>query len=73
MTLQEDRASVPSYQCPVCGLEITRDLLIFLNHGKQHIFEILRREHPEWKSSEDFLECENYLERQLHPAPSGRR
>ena len=58
--------SYRSYECPVCGLEITRDLLIFLSHGKQHIFEILRSEHPEWKSSEGvYTECEKYFEREF--------
>ena len=59
--------SSASYECPVCGLEITRDLLIFLSHGRQHIFEILKREHPEWKLSDGAcVDCEDYFERQLH-------
>lgn len=56
-----------TYECPVCGLEIRRDISIFLSHGKQHIFEVLRREHPELTSSEEASsECEKYYERQFH-------
>ena len=66
MEFPETRMSSAGYECPVCGCEITRDLLIFLSHGRQHIFEILKREHPEWTSSEEVsVECENYFERQL--------
>jgi len=62
-----DGVSSTSYECPVCGLEIARDVSIFLSHGKQHIFEILRQEHPEWASSgEASVEYENYYERQFH-------
>lgn len=67
MKPEENQVSSGNYECPVCGCEVTRDLLIFLSHGKQHIFEILKREHPEWESSDEVsAECERYYERQFH-------
>lgn len=65
MEPQEKNVSWSTYQCPVCGGEITRDLLIFLSHTRQHIFEILKRKHPEWRTSGDPFECENYFARQF--------
>lgn len=67
MKPERDDVGLTNYECPVCGLGIARDVSIFLSHGKQHIFEIIRREHPEWASSDKTsIECEKYYEKQFH-------
>ena len=55
-----------NYRCPVCGHLMVRGVAIFLTHTKAHILDLLRKHYPEWESSENSLECENYFERQLH-------
>lgn len=57
------------YHCPVCGAETERDVLVFLTHARQHIFELLRKSHPEWSAGDDSLGVyEAYYLKQLRQA-----
>ena len=36
------------YQCPLCGRQLERELLLFLDHTNQHIIDRIKESHPEW-------------------------
>lgn len=60
----KDWAVYARYLCPVCAKELERDISVFLAHTKQHILDVLRKEHPEWRVGEAaHEECESYYER----------
>ncbi len=51
-----------TYQCPVCNLEMTRELKTFLQHTYQHIEAAVLAEHPRWNELPDAHgRCERYL------------
>lgn len=55
-----------TYRCPVCGEAMTRELLLFLAHSKEHIYEVLKKEHPEWMSPDgSWDKYGRYLQEQL--------
>ena len=60
-----------TYRCPICGAEIERDACLFLTHAKEHIFEALRRAHPEWAMPGGSFEAyRHYYENQFPSAHS---
>ena len=55
-----------AYQCPVCHKEVPRDLVVFLDHAKQHIIDEIKKQHPEWvENSGVCKQCMMYYEEQL--------
>ena len=54
------------YQCPMCGKVMDRNLILFLDHAKQHIIDRIKQEHPEWVAENGICQpCTEYYERQL--------
>ena len=54
------------YKCPVCSEEMTREITTFLDHTNQHIFDVVKGDHPEWVSEDKSCEtCEDYYQQQL--------
>ena len=39
---------MPDYQCPVCQVEIQRDMTLFLDHTNKHIIDAIKKQHPDW-------------------------
>jgi hypothetical protein len=58
-----------------------RNLVLFLNHGEQHVIDKIKEEHPEWVSEDGVCQpCAEYYRKQLsgeltnaNIGPSGRR
>jgi len=59
-------------KCPVCGVEVVRDVSAFLDHTKQHILDVVRSRHPEWIARDgSSARCGEYYEEQLAPETKG--
>ena len=53
------------YQCPICHKEVPRDLVVFLDHAKQHIIDEIKKQHPEWVENGICKRCVTYYEEQM--------
>ena len=54
------------YQCPLCGKQMDRDLILFLDHTNQHVIDRIRRSHPEWIAENGACEpCVEYYRLQI--------
>jgi hypothetical protein len=54
------------YTCPVCSNEVPRDLVVFLDHTNQHIFDEIRKAHPELVDQDGICKgCVEYLQGQI--------
>lgn len=54
------------YLCPVCGKEMPRDLMVFLNHTDQHIVNEIKKTHPQWVDADGVCRrCLEFYRRQL--------
>ena len=61
-----------SYRCPLCGNQMKRDLILFLDHTNQHVIDRIKQNHPEWVESDGTCKpCADYYVKQLSGA--GRR
>ncbi len=50
------------YTCPTCGSKMERDLLLFIQHTDQHIVEELKKQHPNWITTEGYCpKCVDYF------------
>lgn len=59
-------AAASHYECPVCHKQTPRDLLVYLDHARNHIIDAITKEHPEWTSSDGTCTiCMEYYEKQL--------
>lgn len=55
-----------TYQCPLCGNRMERDLVLYLDHTEQHVIEQIKKEHPEWVEADGVCRpCSEYYRRQL--------
>ncbi len=55
-----------AYMCPVCTLEIPRDLALFLDHTNQHIIDAIKKQHPQWVTSDGICrKCVEYYQSQF--------
>lgn len=69
------------YRCPLCGREMERNLILFLDHTDQHIIDQIKEEHREWVGADGVCEpCAEYYRKQLkgelsnaNIGPEGRR
>ncbi len=62
------------YICPICGLEIERDLVKFLSHADEHVIEVVKRQHPEWVSGDGLCEkCLDHYKQSLKGKNGGNR
>lgn len=41
-----------TYHCATCGIDMDRDVLIFLSHTDQHIIDAIKEMHPGWVESD---------------------
>ncbi len=58
-----DPGIASEYQCPVCSQKIPKDLVLFLEHGKQHVINSIRKAHPEWVDQEGVCaKCADHYE-----------
>ncbi|NQT95838.1 MAG: hypothetical protein HQ572_05250 [Candidatus Omnitrophica bacterium] len=56
------------YRCPVCEMEMPRDLLVVIPHTEEHIVDIIKDKHPEWVESNGLCKkCYEHYKQQLHP------
>ena len=54
------------YTCPVCGDEMPRELIRFLDHTNGHIIDTIKSKHPEWVGKHGICEkCLEYYQKQL--------
>ena len=54
------------YQCPVCSEEMAREITTFLEHTNQHIYDVVKDNHPEWVSEDGSCDdCERYYQAAL--------
>ena len=54
------------YTCSLCGKEVQKDLLLFIDHTNKHIIDEIKKKHPDWVDDEGVCKpCEEYFERQL--------
>jgi len=59
-----------SYQCPICGEKVTRDLARFLEHGNQHVIDSIRKAHPDWDQNDGVCaKCVDYYQKVLRGEP----
>ena len=57
---------MPPYTCPVCQNEVPRDLIVFLDHTNQHIFDEIEKIHPEWTDEKGVCKkCAEYYQGQI--------
>lgn len=69
------------YRCPLCGREMERNLVLFLDHADQHVINQIKEEHPEWVEADGACApCTEYYRKQLkgessraNIGPGGRR
>lgn len=55
-----------TYKCPMCGRVMERNLVLFLEHGQQHIIDKIKEEHPEWVTEDGVCKpCAEFYEKQL--------
>ena len=55
-----------TYQCPMCGNKMERDLVLFLDHANQHIIDKIKESHPEWVAQDGICKpCANFYALQL--------
>ena len=72
---------MPSYQCPLCGRKMERNLALFLDHTEAHVIEQIKKEHPEWVASDGVCKpCSEYYKKQIsgetgeeNIGPAGRK
>ena len=70
---------MPGYQCPLCGRQMDRDLVLFLDHTNQHVIDRIKLTHPEWITENGVCKpCVAYYENQIsgdggNLGPSERR
>lgn len=51
-----------NYTCPVCGQKTPRDLVVFLDHTNEHIYELMKKKHPEWSGKDGLCsKCHEHL------------
>lgn len=66
------------YQCPLCKIQMERDLVKFLDHTNQHIIDSIQKKHPEWQTQDGICKpCVDYYRGQLsgeiqNIGPAGR-
>ena len=63
------------YECSVCGRHFKDDLLVYMDHTKQHIIEEIQTDHPDWVEEDGVCrKCAEYYRRQLRgeSSPEGR-
>ena len=54
------------YRCPLCGHQMDRNLVLFLDHTHQHIIDKIKEQHPEWVASDGLCKpCGEFFEKQL--------
>ena len=54
------------YQCPLCGKQMDRDLILFLDHTNQHVIDRIKKSHPEWIAENGACEpCVAYYRLQI--------
>lgn len=55
-----------SYKCGVCGQDVEKDLLKFVEHTEGHIIEEIRSKHPDWAEEDGLCQkCLDYYKSQL--------
>ena len=60
-----------SYQCPLCGRQMDRDLILFLDHTNEHIIERIKVSHPEWVAENGVCKpCMDYYKGEIAGAAS---
>jgi len=58
--------SYANYHCPICGIELPRELEIFIAHGERHVVEVVKKDHPDWIEPDgSSRRCEEYYHEQL--------
>lgn len=70
-----------TYQCPLCGRTMERNLVLFLSHTDEHIIDKIKEEHPEWVEADGVCKpCAEYYKKQLsgeltstNIGPAGRK
>ena len=55
-----------SYQCPMCGRNMDRNLILFLDHTNQHVIDQIKKKYPEWVAEDGICKpCADYYTLQL--------
>ena len=55
-----------SYQCPMCGRSMDRNLILFLDHTNQHVIDQIKKKYPEWVAEDGICKpCADYYTLQL--------
>ncbi len=59
-----------AYQCPLCGRQMARELVLFLDHAQQHIIDKIKEQHPEWAGRDGICQpCLEYYRKSLSREP----
>lgn len=54
------------YKCSACNEEIDGDLLVYIDHTKQHIIDEIKLGHPEWVEDDGICQkCIDYFKEQM--------
>ena len=54
------------YVCDVCKEKVSGDSIVFISHTEQHIFEIIKKQHPQWIEKNGVCQkCLEYYRTQL--------
>ena len=70
-----------TYECPLCGRQMERDLVLFLEHTNSHVIDKIKKSHPDWVAEDGACKpCVEYYKRQIsgdagrgNLGPKGRR
>lgn len=55
-----------NYQCPMCGRNMDRNLILFLDHTNQHVIDQIKKKYPEWVAEDGICKpCADYYTLQL--------
>lgn len=55
-----------TYQCPMCGRSMDRNLILFLDHTNQHVIDQIKKKYPEWVAEDGICKpCADYYTLQL--------
>lgn len=54
------------YKCSICGENVGKDLLSFIDHTDNHVIDEIKKGHPEWVAEDGVCQpCLEYYKKQL--------